>query len=443
MSLWKKIALLLITLIFSSFIITSCGFDSTNASDLEIADDSIEIESIVDEGIIMETGEASEGYALEADSTKESGSQATESESEKDYERNNPSLSFLDNLEFSKNNFLDIGNKPGNNKDSDDNESSFENGILAGNKLNDISQIITIDLIFTGDKFKCSARSSKTSGDFKGSASLVYFYMGDDTLTTIAQETTKLSNAFTGYDHKVLMYDDASTVASKFLSASAINQADVIYHPTKDNFFNAILDTVEKGYFLDIYIISHGNIKSNGVPYFVSADNNIKGTDIASKLGDYGCNEIPIRMVYTVACYQSAMNSYWTSVGAKAVVGSQYINFYPNQFNKFAESWTLGNNFETALDKANTEGSRTVAQAYIYYLGLKYANQGDCGAWPNVLGENACAEWFFTEGGPYTLEDDYNDNKSGKQNMTISSKKIITGDETISISSEVSWNLPN
>ena len=76
-------------------------------------------------------------------------------------------------------------------------------------------------------------------------------------------------------------------------------------------------------------------------------------------------------------------------------------------------------------------------------MGWGYAGQGDCPVFPapNVLGENDCAEDFFTDLA-YSL-DTYHPNWSGSSNMTYSSKKIIDGDYNIDRDSILTWEMPD
>lgn len=291
----------------------------------------------------------------------------------------------------------------------------------------------------------CENYSTGTKGDFKGEASLVYFYMGDSYLTTLAQETIDLSKPFSGADYKVLLYDQSGTATSKISAANAISQADEVYSPTQDNFMDAIHDIVDQGYVLNIWIISHGSYyeKSDGteVAYFKSKGGYITSDEIKAEFG--GDCELPIRMVYSGACFHSKMNSTWRELGAKVATGARYINFYPTQYTKFTTEWTGGKSFSTALNNSNTSSSRSVVQAYVQTLALGYYGKGDCDGWslPDVLSKTDCAEWFFTGGGPYDMSDYYNDDWSGASNMTYSSQKIISGDKTITKKTTLDWDL--
>ncbi len=290
---------------------------------------------------------------------------------------------------------------------------------------------------------QCTEVKSGKSGDFKGEASIVYFYMGDSYLTTLAQETVVLSKAFEKADYKILLYDDNATATSKISSAKAISQADALYDPTKAGLVAAINEAIDEGYVVNLWIFSHGSTytKSDGseVAYFKAQDGLITEDYLKRELGA-DC-DLPIRMVYSGACFHSQMNDTWRSLGAKAAVGARWINFYPTQYGRFTDLWNQGKSFTDAVAGSNTAAGRTVVQTYIAALSLEYSGKGDCSLIPNVLGETDCAAWFFTGGGPYDFGDDYNETLSGKENMNKASKKIIAGDKQITRNTVLTWEM--
>jgi len=290
----------------------------------------------------------------------------------------------------------------------------------------------------------CVTQSFGENGDLKKVAKIVYFYMGDSYLTTLAQETVNLSEAFEGGDYNVLILDENETDQTKFLKAKALDMADEVLAPTKDNFLNSVKNLADEGYVIDIYIFSHGyqyySKSGKDIAYFVSQDGKIKNTDIAA-LKPEGCGQFPIRMVHSIACYISHMNEAWVTLGAKAVSGAQYINFYPTQYGRFARQWNKGKTFEKSLDLANTAASRGLVQTYISALAFKLSNKGSCGYIPNVMGKTQCAESYFTGAGDYNLDSDYDPYLSGKENMNESSKKIIDGDGSITKNTVLYWEI--
>lgn len=291
----------------------------------------------------------------------------------------------------------------------------------------------------------CHTATSGSGGDFKGEAAVVFFYFNDSYLTTLAQETMDLSLAYQNTKHQVLLIDENETDTTKFIKSEAINSAEDTAMPTKANFFNAIRTVAEQGYVVNLWIFSHGSriTNSNGeeITYFVAKDGKITSEDILAELGSDGCDEVPIRMVYTVACYNSGMNDKWQEVGAKSVMGARWINFYPIQYTRFANDWADGKTFSKALSNSNTSSSRSMVQTYIAALGLQYYNQGECGFIPDVLGKNDCAKWFFKKGGDYILGSDYDASLSGAVNMNKSSYKVIAGNKDQTYTTVQSWQI--
>lgn len=196
---------------------------------------------------------------------------------------------------------------------------------------------------------------------------------------------------------------------------------------------------------MNLWIFSHGGsyVTSAGeeITYFVGMDGKITNKTLLNELKPEGCGELPIRMVHTTACYHRGMNAMWRELGAKATMGARGINFYPTQYGNFADEWNKGRSFSTSLSNANTALSRTIVQSYIGVIGLKYSGKGECGFIPNVLARNDCAEWFFTGGGPYNMDDDYDPTGSGKDNMNYLSKKIVSGDGTIKKTTVLEWEM--
>lgn len=283
------------------------------------------------------------------------------------------------------------------------------------------------------DDFCDGVEASETLGA-KGEASVIHYYFGDGAFNSLAQDIgVNLDKAVSGYDYTIALSENED--------AGDLEDADRVEEPTKEEFFKAIRDVVRKGYLVDIYIFAHGS----GGGFTVKAadddedaeDGEIDGTAslasgaIASHLSPnvIGCDghHAPIRIVYSVSCYHSSLIDAWTGKGgAKAALGARYVNFYPNQFNKFADKWQDGKSFHDAEDASNTSSSRTASQAYIFTL-AKLAYPVDC-ALMSPLGENACAEYYFeTE----WLGDDYNEDESGQWNMNYASSKLFSGDEDV------------
>jgi len=277
----------------------------------------------------------------------------------------------------------------------------------------------------------------------KGSASIVFFYMGDSKFTTLFQETTKLKKAMQGYKKVVLLKHD---VTDSFLDFSEEDEkiANVIATPTKANFFKYIKDLSKEGYYLDIWIWSHGTTNDFRCSNGTFGDNGtITNDDITTELSPSktGLTKIPIRMVYQVNCVGESLNSEWISIGAKTSIGTRYTNFYPTQFGAFADEWNKGSvKVKSAIESSNTSTSRTLVQTYLAVVHAPTHNKdwGSCKLFQTVLGDSDCAKEYFTY---YWLSSSqWQSGKSGQDNMNYSSTWIIGGDNDITKNTKPSWS---
>jgi len=282
----------------------------------------------------------------------------------------------------------------------------------------------------------------KTPAANKGPASLVLFFTGDGPETLFFQETIKLKKAMEGYK-KVVLLKHEKLERWADLSEADEKIADVKDVPTKAKLTNSLRDLANQGYYIDVWIIGHGQdgkfIISDGsydAPHDSMTANEIKDLPRAT-----GFTKLPIRMVWSTLCYGSTLNDAWKAAGAKVVGGSRFVNFYPNQFGRFAEEWNKGHvSYSEAIEKADTAQSRTVVQTYLAEIHAPSKNDkwGKCPFGSTILGDKKCAREYFTK---MWLADnsDWKEGKSGKEFMNYSSAKIIAGDRAISKSSAPKW----
>ncbi len=267
----------------------------------------------------------------------------------------------------------------------------------------------------------------------KGAASLVFFYFGDSTKTTLAQETMELFRAMQDYEYIVLLKH--KRVAGKYVvSQTALNKADEIATPTKANLEKYLIELAEKGYMIDLWIFSHG--WKNGF----RASKGTDGTHDAFTKDDIkhvreasGFKQLPIRMVYQVNCYGSSLIGTWRSIGAKTGLGARDVNFYPYEFARFATQWNNGKTFKQARDKADEITPRGPTNIYIRDIHAPQAKKD--GKWSgcpfgyNVLGTTdiakRCGKEYFTKVWKTPWKGD------GKSTMRYTSWKIVAGDYDI------------
>ena len=252
---------------------------------------------------------------------------------------------------------------------------------------------------------RCTANGKPPGG--RGAASLVFFHFGDSYLKTLAQETVKLSKAMDGYDKVVLLRHD-SKFAGFTLSKKAEKMADIVAKPTNANIIKYLKQLAEEGYFVDIFIFSHGH-DQQFLTTGTSKDDKDAFTvdDIKTKLSfrSTGCKKFPIRLVYQVNCYGSSMNQAWIDIGAKSAVGSRYINFLPTNYGRFIKEWNKG----TKLDEAIRLSEKSVPVGVHTYLladakvkactkrkkKKKKGCWGKCPVPKTILSKHKCAKKYF------------------------------------------------
>ncbi|MGH2587287.1 MAG: hypothetical protein ACRDJE_20420 [Dehalococcoidia bacterium] len=278
----------------------------------------------------------------------------------------------------------------------------------------------------------------------KGSASLVYFYYGDDKFITLCQETLKLKKAMEGYDRVVLLKHDTIPSILDFSEADE-RLADVVAAPTRANFAYHLKDLARDGYMIDLWIFAHGFRGGFLVSKGRHGDNDAyTKAKIEADLGSVatGLSRLPIRMVWSTLCYGATLNATWQKLGAKVAGGSRFINFFPNQFGRFANEWNRGTvSYRDALERADTAASRTVVHTYIATIDAprQRSEWGRCPFGRTVLGSRPCAKTYFTKRWNMT-DTEYRDDLSGKLNMNHSSEKIVAGQGALTKRSAPTWS---
>jgi len=252
------------------------------------------------------------------------------------------------------------------------------------------------------------------------SASLTVFYFDDGQIYTLVQNAQlNLQHCIDGYHKSVLLKESYSAPGS--------TQPTKVLKPNKVVFLNQLIELVNEGYYVDIFIFTHG---SQNKIYFAN-NKTLSPTELEEELAEKksGFNYLPIRIVYQMNCYGSTFNQAWLNVGAKAVCGTRYINFFPNQFNAFAKEWDKGNVlFEKAVYDSNTESSRSVMQALIAADAISELSPKDwdkCPPLSTVLGDKPCAKSYFLA--RWLNNGEWQEGESGKENMNYSSYMFTPG----------------
>jgi hypothetical protein len=295
----------------------------------------------------------------------------------------------------------------------------------------------------------CPTRVGNTNSNFKipaankGAASLIFFYYGDSKYNTLGQETLKLKKAMEGYAFKVLLKHETLPSWAD-LSEADEKLADIKDLPTQANLFKYLIKLADDGYYVDLFIFSHGwedkfkaSSGSHGSTDYVTAD------DLKNELAPAktGFAQMPIRIVWGTNCYGQTLGETWRSVGAKTTAGARYVNFYPNAFSPFIDDWNKGSvSFDEAVKNADTDAVRTAAQLYIANVHAPSTKKdwGGCPFGKTVLGDAPCAKDYFTS--EWIADDEWQAGKSGKENMNHSSFMFRGGDKYITKNTKPTWS---
>lgn len=272
-----------------------------------------------------------------------------------------------------------------------------------------------------------------------GTASLIMFYYGDSKFLTLAQETLKLKKAMEGYDRTVLLkHNTVPDIVD--LSDADESLADVVAVPTKANLTAQLVDLTARGHAIDLFVFSHGSPGSFRVSKGTHGQNDRFTADDIRKLpAEAGVPQLPIRMIWSTLCFGQSLNDDWTAVGAKVVSGAKFVNFYPNQFRGFINSWNDGDSYATALAESNTGASRLLAQTYIQTMHAPGHRKewGGCPIGRTVMGDNPCAKDYFTT--MWGAGAEFTNGMSGRDYMNLASQRVIAGSGGIRKNQQLSW----
>lgn len=298
---------------------------------------------------------------------------------------------------------------------------------IRGNNSQDHAAEITVNI---------NIETKIISGHYPTKSASLTLVLFDDTpfFNLVQNAQIAYGNCFEGYDKSVLLKRryDGTRRPDRHLQ-----------NPSRATFFSELKALAEDGYYIDIFIFSHG-FKDN--ISLLENQEEILAKHIIEELhengGRFADGKFPIRLVYGVNCYGASLRGDWLKVGAKAVVGARRINFYPNQANKFISEWNKGNvNINTAYHWSNTTSSRTVMHLLIkaHATSASPCFRPKCNFGKTVLGtdSNDCAyRYFDCEWGldyPKYQGDD------GIDIMNHSSEMLFGGDNLMTKNKQYTW----
>jgi hypothetical protein len=263
------------------------------------------------------------------------------------------------------------------------------------------------------------------------SASLAVFHFDDSAFRTLVQNgQVNLQHCIDGYDKSVLLKEGMVSVGQ--------TRPTVLLKPDMETFLEQIVALTKEKYYIDLFLFAHGNDDRIYIAPGEILTTGILKSELS--LTKTGYSKFPIRAVYQMNCYGRTFNQTWLELGAKVSCGARWVNFYPNQFNKFASEWKKGNvGFAEALRASNTESSRSVMQALIAADALTKFNFDKCPLLKTVLGDDPCARSYFDAN--WLAHDEWQAGESGKENMDYSSYMFRVGltDLTRNNMAPLSW----
>lgn len=271
---------------------------------------------------------------------------------------------------------------------------------------------------FKGKIFRGLPKDNQALMSDRKSAVVVIASIEDGNFRRLLQNAhNRYGQCFKGYDHSVLMKNAYSSPIQPDIHHS---------NPSARNLFQKLRSLADRGYYIDLYIISHGSPNKIRLEH-----GTITPEMIRNQLGKgkYANGKFPLRMVYQMNCWGADLNQAFIDVGANVTCGSRQVNFYPNQFNAFVEYWNDGLPFKEALKKADTQDSRSFFHALIKV----HANTQDCFSpkckfGRTVLGNDSknCAMRYLENCWNIQRRKCRGDN--GIEMMNHSSKMIVMGD---------------
>lgn len=267
------------------------------------------------------------------------------------------------------------------------------------------------------------------------SASLTIALFDDTPFFNLVQNAQlAYGNYFEGYDKSVLLKRtyNGSRKPDRHLK-----------NPSKASFFAELKALAADGYFIDVFIFSHGFEDKISL---LENQEEITGQDILNELyyggGEFANGKFPIRLVYGVHCFGASLRGEFYQVGAKTVIGARRVNFYPNQSNKFISEWNKGYvTVRNAVNSSNTASSRTVMQGLIKLDATHNSPcfKPKCNFGKTVLGTDSkdCAYRYFDC--KWGLDYSRYQGDEGTEIMNHSSTMLIKGEENLVKNNRLSW----
>lgn len=279
---------------------------------------------------------------------------------------------------------------------------------------------------------------------------VVYYHFGDTWLTSLFQGIgTGISGMYPHYDYVILLADqDASNPFN--INDDMFREADLVLPPTREGLLDAMQEMTSRGLRFDVDVFSHGHKVGPDDSDFetisgdaITGDWLVAATDPAEVGTARG--GVPIVAWWSTTCIAARQIDAWIEIGTLAASGAVDVQFNANTIGNYSTSWFSGFTYQISVDTS-------VTATTVFAVETLVNQEGKASPWsckkddpatstPNdgpgiVLDKNACAEDFFNDSlGPndakYNIEEVYDTNVSGAQNMQIASTRVFLGDTSI------------
>ncbi len=211
-------------------------------------------------------------------------------------------------------------------------------------------------------------------------AAIVFYHYGDSYLKALAQEVgTPLGRVFESYSHVRLLSESPSEADTQ--------RSTVVAPATRSSLLEQLAATVELRGPVDVFVFAHGS------PGQIQAsDGPLSEADLRD-----GPQAENLRLVWQTNCYGASMATAWRARGAKTVLGTEGINFYPTRWPGFIGAWTAG---KTAKASGITPVPQLLETATGAYLMADAAGRtkkwsGTVLQAATVMGESDAAQRYF------------------------------------------------
>lgn len=292
-------------------------------------------------------------------------------------------------------------------------------------------------------------------------AVVIFQYFGDSRFRTLFQEgQINLKKVVEAYDQSVILTHPDLPALFGGGNARALDLADEVLSPSFDNLAAALESLADAGYVIDLYIFAHGLPDefggTTGTLYQPEDITAVRIRELAQpNFSRTGYQQLPLRMVYQMNCYGSTLNADWQGIGAKTAMGSRFVVFNSNTFNRFSTRWLRGDPFQTAVDERDTATAWGIMRRLIVLdaTSIMFAGKertlDDGTTWKfrgcplkrakKVLGSHQCGRDYFMVRWAELASEWDSSVRSGREFMAHSSEALTVGDTTLTFNDFPTW----